>query len=851
MNVMSDNLLIIVESPTKIRTIKHYLPHATIESSVGHIRDLPGDSMGLDANLNPIYVPTKPDVIKKLIRVAKGKHVILMTDDDREGEAIAYHLHQVLDLRDDYTRAVTQSLTEKAIKRAIENGRKLDMNLVHAQECRRVADRLIGYRVSPLMQNLLSLKSAGRVQTVALRLLADRHRLIMAFNRLPYLEMDGIHKLTEDSGLWKSELDIESLIASGKFNEFLSEIDPTNTNKERRIISKPFMIALRKQFNQSGTLKVIDKKIVPNSLKPPAPLTTSTLIQRGSNHFDWSSGKTMKVAQNLFELGVITYHRTDSTYIEPDFVQSIRNYIGTWQQKNSLTGYLPSIPNTHAVSEHAQAGHEAIRPTDLYGSTESLTEDNLKLYKLIWGIVISSQMSDARFERTEVRLDSGISTRGVPLTFKAKGRIRTFDGWQAMSNDHKQSVEQVLPTINIGDTINFVNIEIHQKHTKAPSRYTEAQLVKELEKRGIGRPSTFASTIETLKVRKYSRNIDKFLDCTEAGLKLIESIESKFQFVEYDYTAEIESEFDRIAQGKTAFTNVVHSINKQLDNEIEVFLAPFKEKNRVGFCPSCKQQKLIKKVLNNKLVYQCLSEKCNSIFDDNNGTPKLRVPAQLTDVICPQCNSKHLNITAYKEDKHQRYWFCSDKKCGFITQTTQETVLSESPKPDLTKFELDNKFKCLEQGCNGVLKRLYRKDNDEHFWKCPQCNSSYSDQNEQPVEKNNTQTADNRQLKCPNCPDGSLILSSKGDWYFCSNNRLNKCKTFVPVKEGKPDFTGGNPKQQSKVHNCPNCNKPLEYRKSTDKFICSEYRTCRTVLAAKNGEPDMDDLKLRQKKLFI
>ncbi|HGY0724271.1 TPA: type IA DNA topoisomerase [Vibrio cholerae] len=826
---MDGNLLIIVESPSKIKTLKKYIPNAVFDASIGHVCDLPSTSMGLTDDLKPIYETTKPDVIAKIKAKMPGRTVVLMTDLDREGEAISYHLQRLLGLGDNYIRVVSQALTKPELEKAFKKARKIDMNMVTAQECRRVADRLIGYRVSNYTRNLLDAPSAGRVQSVALKLLVEREKLIAAFNKTPYLELECTHMNESTNELWTSSLDIESIVSSGKFKDFLSPEVPNKSDKDRKVVNVPFMQAIQKNVFAIGELFVHSSDTSNYKTKAPAPFTSSKLIQAASTQLGFATETTMNIAQKLFEKGIITYHRSDSTYIEPDSILQIRNFIDNWQNEHNLTGYLPSSQNFHSQSEHAQAGHEAVRPTDLYRSTNDMNDQERALYLLIHSQTIASQMAEAEFQKVSMVLDTGISVRNHPLRFVASGRTRLFDGWQSFVKPESKN-EELIPNLNHGDKVRINNMQLKRKFTKAPSRYTEAKLIDEIDKRGIGRPATYLSIIKTLINRKYAKRNNEYIECTHHGIKLVDALDGHFSFMDYTYTANSELEFDNVAHGKMNYDQVIHKLNADLDSEINNFVAALGTKISFSDCPSCQNKTLIKRKAETP-YFQCISEPCNKRFSIKNGVLAEFQQAEESDITCPRCKKLKLKISR----KDSIYCYCT-KQCGYVSEATE----SEGKLELQTSDSNENCPICLKQN----LRRIKSSSDDSYYWLCTNCKNSYGDTNGAPNIKGI--------FKCPNCKNGKLILSSKKEWFYCTNNKTGTCNTFLRNNGEKPELPeNGEIDPKATKHKCPNCEHLLIYRPMNDNFMCENFKNCRTVFSNKEGMPNYDELKLKQRKPFI
>jgi len=581
---MSKNLLI-VESPAKAKTIEKILgENFTVKSCYGHIRDLEKDEMGIDVknNYQPRYkVPRdKEKVVKELKQLAKkNDEVWLATDEDREGEAISWHLCEVLGLDPASTkRIVFHEITKPAINEAVKNPRTVDMNLVNAQQARRVVDRIVGFELSPLLWRKMSMSnslSAGRVQSVAVRLIAERERQINAFKPV-------------------SSFKIEASFAAKDINDknvlFKAEGSKQNTADD----AEKF---LQSCFNATYTVK--DIQIKPARRSPAAPFTTSTLQQEASRKLGYGVSKTMLLAQKLYEGGNITYMRTDSVNLSETAVDAIKGQIASQYGNNYIQ--LRKYKNK---SQSAQEAHEAIRPTYI----ESLTvndPDARRLYELIWKRTMASQMADAELEKTIAKID--ISTNKSELT--AEGEVLKFDGFLKVYMEDRddddaaeeEHAEGVLPPLTVGQLLQFQDMKAIERFTRPAPRYTEASLVKKLEELGIGRPSTYAPTISTILKRGYVEKRDKEgvkrgykvlilrnnhiqketqhetigaekskLFPTDLGLVVTDFLNQYFDdIMDYSFTAKIEEEFDEIADGKKLWTKMVDGFYKPFKKDVE------------------------------------------------------------------------------------------------------------------------------------------------------------------------------------------------------------------------------------------------------------------------------------------
>ena len=572
--------LVIVESPAKARTIERFLgKDFKVESSFGHIADLPTKELGVDVenNFEPKYIVDKEKkvLVKKLKELAgKAETIWLASDEDREGEAISWHLMETLKLdRDKTRRIVFNSITKKAIQKAIENPREINYNLVNAQQARRVLDRLVGYELSPVLwKKIKPGLSAGRVQSVAVRLIVEREREIEVFK--PEASFRVVAEFATESGsVFKARLQ-RSFESSGQARDFLT-----------------------KNIGSEYTVAELDKK--PAKKSPAPPFTTSTLQQEASRKLFFSVSRTMQVAQRLYEAGLITYMRTDSVNLSGEAIQAAQNVI-----RDTYGEEYSKVRNYKGKSKGAQEAHEAIRPTDMNLQSPTLEADQAKLYDLIWKRAIASQMSDAQLERTNAKIHSNSHQE----VFAAQGEVIVFDGFLKVyleGKDEEDLEEQqgVLPALNVGENVLNRFITATERFTRAPYRYTEATLVKKLEELGIGRPSTYAPTISTIQNRGYvekgtvegmERAYQQFrlensaiseishtemvgsdkgkLVPSDIGMIVNDFLVSHFaNILDYNFTAQVEKDFDEIATGDEDWQKVMKEFYKDFHpNVIDV-----------------------------------------------------------------------------------------------------------------------------------------------------------------------------------------------------------------------------------------------------------------------------------------
>ena len=567
--------LLIVESPAKAKTISKYLDGKyKVVASVGHVRDLPKSNkkaIDIEGGFVPHYEISKgkEKVIEEIAALAKkADEILLATDPDREGEAIAWHVAQATGIKNP-KRVVFHEITEDAVKEAIKHPRKIDMNLKEAQEARRVLDRLVGYDLSGLIWKKVRYGlSAGRVQSPALRIVMEREREIRAFKSHTF---------------WVISADVES--KGGKAFNIVCEEEPT----DKKVLES--IVEIAEKAGKAGEWFVKDVKESNVKKSPRAPFITSTLQQTASSRLGFAPSRTMGIAQKLYEEGHITYMRTDSTTLSQVAIAQISDIVTKKYGKEYL-----QVRTYAAKSKNAQEAHEAIRPTHFNLENAGHTDEQKKLYRLIWERAVSSQMTDAQTLRTKIT--ANVKGETIP-DFSITGSQTKFPGW--LLGDPEAKGEDVeLPKVEIGEKLNFEKINTEEKQTEPPGRYSEAGLIKELEKRGIGRPSTYASIIKTIEDRGYVEKINKALVPTDTGDVVSSFLEDNFpQYISDDFTAEMEDKLDLIAEGKEEYVKTLKTFYKP-------FLAEIKSKDKMDKvtnlgdadpkfkCPICGSSMIIK-----------------------------------------------------------------------------------------------------------------------------------------------------------------------------------------------------------------------------------------------------------------
>lgn len=598
--------LVIVESPTKAKTIAKFLgSDFNIESSFGHVRDLPVSKMGIDIekDFEPKYiVPAKAKKnLKKLQELAKkSDKIVLATDEDREGEAIAWHLTEALKVDPKNTdRIVFHEITKSAIMEALEHPRKIDMKLVDAQQARRILDRLVGYELSPfLWKKVAKGLSAGRVQSVAVRLIVEREREIKKFIAEEYWSI---------LGLFKNKKQLPFLARLNKINnKTVDKLEIKNEEQAAKILND----LEKAEYFIANLEKKQTKK------QPPKPFTTSSLQQTANRWLGFSAKQTMVIAQQLYEMGFITYMRTDSLNLADKFLNEAAEYLTSSLGSN----YALKTPRRFKTkAKGAQEAHEAIRPTEVSRTPESvdgnLEKNQKKLYKLIWQRAVASQMGEAIIDATVVDIEA----KNTPYQFRSNGQTLKFDGYLKIYPEKSQEIE--LPELEIKEKIDLQEIKKEQHFTKPPARYSDAGLVKELEKYGIGRPSTYAPTIATIVERNYvQRDENKRLAPTDIAFVVNDLLVEHFpKIVDYQFTAKLENDLDLIAEGQAKWQPIIKEFyvpfHDNLENKYEIInkkdIMPEEKSNEI--CDKCGAPMIIKTGRYGKFLACSAFPKCKNI----------------------------------------------------------------------------------------------------------------------------------------------------------------------------------------------------------------------------------------------
>lgn len=690
--------LLIVESPNKVKHIEHHLGDGwQVAASAGHVRDLPQNEMGVAGpDYWPQYVNTDRGgaVIARLRKLAQSaSEVWLATDPDREGEAIAWHLAQVLGKGHVYKRVTFNEISKTAIHKAIAAPRQINRRLFLAQQGRRVLDRLYGYKVSPALGNKLGQHalSAGRVQSVALRLVVEREEAIRNFQKVKHfgvLLSFASNNSTPDNGQWSARWTPPLTVRSGK-DAHLSPAD--NADETPLVTDRAIAEAVLAAARQGVVVTHFTEKT--QARKPPPPFTTSTLQQAASVQLHLGVNATMQAAQALFEAGLITYHRTDNPNLSDDGIQAVWALL----RQRGQDAYIPDKPNAWKAKDGAQEAHEAIRPTDfnLYKGANcaerGVNAVQIQLYQLIWRRAVASQMKAAQFKVRSATLAStqpvaaldavAAPADGVPgqqqATIAARGQEMIFDGWMRLAQGGDETGEKkpegeedasgLLPLLRIGDSHTPQDGRVLELETKPPGRFSEAGLVKKLETEGIGRPATYAAIIGTLTGKRYVETVNRFFVPSALGEAIVNGLRNRFDFMEVSYTRDMEDELDAIAAGKADYQQVVAHYDQVLDGqlaqfaqvELPRFAGAGTEDSATYPCPDCGDGQLRRLKSKTGFFWGCSNynregNPCKATFPDNKGKPGQR-PVQSHDHPCPACGEGYLQRRAGK--KPGTYWW--------------------------------------------------------------------------------------------------------------------------------------------------------------------------------------------------
>ncbi len=663
--IMGKNL-VIVESPSKSKTIEKYLgADFEVTSSKGHIRDLATTGKGglgvdIEDGFKPNYVVNKEkkDVVKDLKKCVKdADYVYLATDPDREGEAISWHLAEVLGLDQTLTnRVVFNEVTKDAVIDALNHPRTIDQNLVKSQETRRVLDRIIGFKLSKLLQKKIKSKSAGRVQSVALRLICEREKEIEAFIPEEYWRVKALFE--------KDDISFEAELA--KYQN--KKIELKNAEETNQVFE-----SLNKEFIVSDVKKTQKKR----ASKPP--FITSTLQQEASSKLNFKAKRTMMIAQKLYEgidigdetVGLITYMRTDSIRLSDTFIDEAKHYI----QEKYGKDYVGSV-KVSKKKENVQDAHEGIRPTSVMRTPESmkeyLTADEFKLYSLIYARAVASLMAPAKLNATTLALDNN------GYEFKASGSVIAFDGYLRVYSAYEKQTDEFLPEVKTDEKLLSQDIQKSQHFTKPPARYTEAKLIRELEELGIGRPSTYASILDTIVTRQYVEMIDKAFKPTDSGVLTNEKLVQFFDsIINVEYTAQMEKELDEIAEGEDDYVHALTTFEEKFEPLLEVAYDKMEQiqPEKTGEqCPECGGDLVIRKGRYGTFVACSNYPTCKYVKKEPE-------EIEYTGETCPKCGSPMI----FKKGRFGKFEACSNyPECKYIKNEKKkaEPVMTDEVCPN-------------------------------------------------------------------------------------------------------------------------------------------------------------------------
>lgn len=690
--------LVIVESPAKVKTIKKFLgSNYVVTASNGHVRDMPKSQMGIDIenDYEPKYITIrgKGEILAKLRKeVKKADKIYLATDPDREGEAISWHLSKALKLEDKKVYRISfNEITKNAVKASLKNPREIDMDLVDAQQARRVLDRIVGYKISPLLWAKVKRGlSAGRVQSVALRIIADREEEINAFIPEEYWTLDADLKVKG-----------ERKLLTAKFY---------GTEKSKMTISsKEELDEIMKEV-ENAEYSVADIKKGERTKKAPVPFTTSTLQQEASKALNFATAKTMRIAQQLYEgvdikgsgtVGLITYLRTDSTRISEEADATVREYIREgFGEEYVSDGDVKKSSDKKII----QDAHEAIRPTDITRTPaavkEFLSRDQFRLYQLVWKRFVASRMQPARYETTSVKIAAG------QYRFTVAASKIVFEGFRSVYTEAGETKEEnnvLLKGLDMDSVLTKESLNSKQHFTQPPAHYTEATLVKTLEELGIGRPSTYAPTISTIIARRYVAKENKNLYLTEIGEVVNNIMKQSFpSIVDVNFTANMESLLDGVAEGKVRWKTIIENFYPDLEAAVEkaeTELEQVKIEDEVTdvICEECGRNMVVKYGPHGKFLA------CPGFPDCRNTKPYL----EKIGVSCPVCGK---DVVIRKTKKGRRYYGCEDNpECEFMSW--QKPSTKKCPRCGKYMLEKGNKLVCSDEQCGYVENIENNKDN--------------------------------------------------------------------------------------------------------------------------------------------
>lgn len=838
--------LVIVESPAKAKTIEKYLGAGfEVLASVGHIMDLPKNDIGVELEKRTfeptlIVSPGKEKLVAQLKRAAaKADEIYLAPDPDREGEAIAYHLALQLGTtakeRKKIRRVTFNEITKKAVQEAFKQPRDLDQNLVNSQQTRRVLDRLVGYQISPLLwEKVRRGLSAGRVQTVAVRLIVEREREIGAFGPVEYWTLNAL--LHPDKQAEKT--------LKARFVGIDGEPARVATAQDKDGKDQFIANALPDKKSMDEVVAALDKaqwslvsvQSTEKQRKPLAPFITSQLQRDAASKLGFNVRRTMGVAQRLYEgidvgaegiTGLITYMRTDSPRVAPEAVAGAREWVG----KHLGARYLPASPNVYKGKKAAQDAHEAIRPTDVSRTPESiashLTEEQLKLYRLIWQRFVASQMAPAIFDVTTAKIAAVSSKTGKSYDFRLSGSVVRFDGFLKIyevaedKKDEDDEAANTLPNLDNVKRLELEKLESEQHFTTPPPRYNEASLVKVLEELGIGRPSTYASIINTIQDREYATKISGRFYPTEIGMVVCDLLVKNFPYIfDVAYTAKLEEELDEIEEGTENWTDLLNGFYGHFEDELKDAGAKMEdikrmEKKTNEKCDLCGSPLLLKwgkfgsfyacSAYNKKDKSSCTFTKENTAAKPDMNTPEAQEAGE-TEEYCDNCG----RVMVLRRGPFGMFMSCpgfnEDPPCKTFRKLSQKQQQKQAvPKPTGEDCPQCGKPLVLRQGsygefvsCSGYPKCKYVKQNLIEGMKCPKC--GVGDLAERKARRGNVFwgctsypkcdfTSNNKPVakKCPECGSPYLVEKTlrSGIYLECPNKKKAAEEETAPKKRAK------------------------------------------------------------------
>ena len=848
--------LVIVESPAKAKTINKYLgDDYDVVASKGHVRDLPKSRFGIDIENGwiPKYLPLKDrkEVLASLKKHATGAGIVyLAPDPDREGEAIAWHLKESLGLKDENTRRVTfNEITKTAVQKAFTTAGNINMDLVAAQEARRFLDRVVGYQLSPLLSRKLAQHlSAGRVQSVAVRLIVDREREIQAFKPEEYWKVTALVRPTAfkagtapDAAKAKGKSKTKATpkvakpeptdedepakeekppLPEGSFLAELAEWNGAKFKADSQAIIDPIVQALQ---GANYVVSKIEQK--DRQEKPPAPFTTSTLQQQASLRLRYSAKRTMMIAQRLYEgvdmgtegpVALITYMRTDSTHIAQEALVACRDHI----KKEYGEPYLPEKPNAYAASKDAQAAHEAIRPTDLAYTPERvakfLPQEQQRLYALIYTRFVACQMKPAVFAVTSVSITASQPGSTATGTFRAQGRTLKFDGFRRVLVPGKQE-DTLLPPMKDQESLDLLKLDPTQHFTEPPPRYNEASLVKTLEKEGIGRPSTYATIISKIQDRGYVEQKERRFFATEIGMKVTDILVDHFpKVMDLSFTRHMEEELDHIETHKHQRNDVLNEFYEPFSQDLKV--AETKMLADAEKCPNCGAP-LVERYSRFGKFFGC-SRHPECKYIKKKGGDKAQEAPKITEHMCPECGKPMLQ----RMGKRGPFLGCSgypECKTTMNFDVEGKPVLASKPTSHLC--DKCNKPMVLREGPRGP------------FLACtgyPKCrNAKDVDAQGNPLKPIETG------INCEKC-GGPMVVKRGPRGPFLGCSAYPKCRSTKQVpedlKEKLKDILPPPPKKKEGPaieikETCPQCDAPMKLRPGRGGYFlgCSKYPKCK------------------------